>query len=101
LVYRKGELTKSDIDKGWPHQVGVIVPGTGLGHLLNEMLAFCQSAGLDHKTRSELRLGPDMMLWCFASAEDPAAFKAHFQERAETVAVPLPTTAARRRRTGR
>ena len=51
-----------------------MLPGGGLGRLLNEMHAFRHA--LDHKCRSELCLGaPDLALWCFAHSDDAEAFR--------------------------
>jgi hypothetical protein len=96
LVYRKGEITKRQIEQGWPHHVAVVVPGKGLGHLLNDMHAFC--ADLDHKTRSELRLGaPDLALWCFMRVEDAVAFRLRFRSQVEIVKTPEAVSPARQR----
>src|SRR3954468_22601576 len=97
MVYRKGERTKRQIDQGWPHQVAVVVPGSGLGRLLNDMHAFC--AALDHKTRSALQLGrPDLAVWCFARLEDAAAFRLRFRGEAEIAEVAAPPDPPARRR---
>jgi hypothetical protein len=96
MVYRKDELTRHQINKGWPHQVAVVVPGKGLGRLLNEMHEFCR--GRDHKPSSELRLGgSDLALWCFAHPDDAEAFRDRFQDQAEIVPAPpaAPKTARR------
>ena len=96
MVYRKGEITKRQIEQGWPHHVAVAVPGKGLGRLLNDIHAFC--ADLDHKTRSELRLGaPDLALWCFARAEDAVAFRLRFRSQVEIVKTPESVSGARQR----
>ena len=96
MVYRKGEIPKRQIRQGWPHHVAVVVPGKGLGRLLNDMHAFC--ADLDHKTRSELRLGaPDLALWCFTRVEDAVTFRLRFRSQVEIVKTPEAVSPARQR----
>jgi hypothetical protein len=87
LTHRKAENTRL-IERDWPHEVRIIIPGTGTGgRLLNEMETFCRSSGLDYRTQSDVRLGDlARMLWCFARPGDAAAFRERFTDHVDIVA---------------
>jgi hypothetical protein len=80
-VKRKGEITPQRIDREFPHQIELRVPGGGLGLALHGLYEFCRA--LDHKTRPigrerRIELGDDAASWCFKVPEDAVTFQARY-----------------------
>jgi hypothetical protein len=80
VVYRKGELTKAAIDRGWPRQVALATPIPHLGDLHDfchaERLSLCQrTTGFYREVGCEV-------IWyacfCFADRADAEKFQARF-----------------------
>ena len=80
MVYRKGELTKAAIDRGWPHQVALATPIPHLGDLHD----FCRDAGLSLCQRSTgfyREVGREVIWYacfCFADRAHAEQFQARF-----------------------
>jgi len=77
----KGQITLRMIDRDYPYQVEISVPGSGLGSGLNVMHEFC--IHLDYKTRGiptkqRTATGRDGMRWCFRAVEDAENFRVKF-----------------------
>src|ERR1700743_3801956 len=77
----KGQITPAIIDRDYPHQVEIFVPGDGLGVRLNVMHEFCHS--FDYKTRGIATkqwtaTGRDGIRWCFRNGEEAATFQERF-----------------------
>lgn len=75
----KGQRSAKEIDRGYPHQVCLDVPGTGLGALLQDMLSFCVDR--DHAHRSGDDRSIHQSIWCFTNQVDADAFHARFAPR--------------------
>ena len=77
MTDRKGELTRRQKLRDWPHRVAIVVPEMGFGARLNEMTEFVR--GLNHETLSIAgRDRPDYAVWCFKREEDAKAFQSRF-----------------------
>jgi hypothetical protein len=79
MVYRKGELSKSAIDRGWSHQVALaadLVAGRNHpvihGFCRAEELSLCQRG--HHFRRDDT----DYVVFCFAEREHAERFHARF-----------------------
>ena len=72
MVYRKGELTKAAIDRGWPHQVALPTPISFLWDIqdLRKGLSLCQ------RTMAFYRDGVHDACFCFAERSDAQKFQA-------------------------
>ena len=74
---RKGELTTSGIDSGWPYQAGL--PNTRVSAEFNDIRAFC--AGLSLAPRGHTLARPQVGyidVFCFADAEHAQRFIERF-----------------------
>lgn len=72
MVYRKGELSKSTIDREWPYQVALEIPAShGFGHLpaSGPLSSMCH---LGHEVGYN---GRKYRVFCFSDPEQAARFK--------------------------
>jgi hypothetical protein len=79
MVYRKGELSKSAIDRDWPHQIALPESScTGKNYTIHH--AFCRGLNLSlcQRGRSFRRDDTDFNVFCFAKHEDAITFLQHF-----------------------
>jgi hypothetical protein len=80
MVYRKGEATKKQVLRDWPHHVWTEQPANGFGHRLDEMHQFCR--GRDYRTAGPgNRATIDGIWFCFRAWADAAAFGAWYYDR--------------------
>ncbi len=76
MTRRKGEITKSQIDREYPHQVELQVPDGGFRKRLDEMRQF--GILFDYKTRPETRRPQFYTRWCFKESVQADQFKNTF-----------------------
>ena len=76
----KGQSGPRQIDRDYPHQVEIEVPGDGLGTRLNAMHEAC--GGVDYRTRGIgkrlMETGRDGIRFCFKTPELADEFQARF-----------------------
>jgi hypothetical protein len=77
MVYRKGELSKSAIDRGWPHQVALPADRCR-GSNYSIIRHFCEGLSLCARTHSFRRDNIDMCVFCFAERDHAARFQQRF-----------------------
>ena len=79
MVYRKGELSKTAIDRGWPHQVA-LEERFCTGHNYYRLRFFCEGEGLSLCSRGHCfnRDGSYFNVFCFAELEHAEKFAAKF-----------------------
>ena len=84
MTRARGQMTKSAIDAGWPHQVEI--SGRVVSANFDAINAFCQGRSLapQHGRRS-YRDDEDHLRYCFAIEADADAFAARFGGRRVTV----------------
>jgi hypothetical protein len=71
----KREITKCQIDRDYPHQVAILVRGTGLIGRSMAMYAWRDSDGLPYRTRSDQRReSADYVRFCLAEPAHIEAF---------------------------
>lgn len=73
MVYRKGELSKTMVDRGWPHQVAVPADRCS-GKFFNIHRAFCAGLSLCERGHSVQHEGISYRVFCFAEPEHARAF---------------------------
>jgi hypothetical protein len=76
MVYRRGEMTKAAIDRGWPHQVGVL--SSVCVRDARAMQEFCFGLSLCVRGHWFRRDGQDWQVRCFADREHAERFIARF-----------------------
>jgi hypothetical protein len=76
VVYRKGEMTKAAVDRGWPHQVAL--PSSQMVAEFNTIMALCEGLSLCPRGHWFRRDGRDYVVKCFAVREDADKFAARF-----------------------
>lgn len=79
MVYRKGELSKASIDRGWPHQVALPACRVNGANYVTVHL-FCDDEKLSLCVRGHWfrRDGEDHIVFCFAKPEDADKFAQRF-----------------------
>lgn len=77
MVYRKGELSKAAIDRGWPHQVA-IESRLCVGHRYYTLRFFCRDLSLCDRGHSFYRDGRDYLVYCFAVHDHADQFQKRF-----------------------
>lgn len=77
MVYRKGELSKSAIDRGWPHQVA-LEERFCTGHQYFTLRYFCEGLSLCDRGHCFCRDGSYFNVFCFAEATDAEKFQQRF-----------------------
>lgn len=77
MVYRKGELSKTAVDRGWPHQVALASYRCGGDNYLTHRF-FCRELSLCDRGHSFYRNGTDFSVFCFAERKHAELFRARF-----------------------
>ena len=77
MVYRKGELSKTAIDRGWPHQVA-LEERYCTGHNYYTLRFFCEGMSLCSRGQCFARDGSYFNVFCFAEREHAEKFAAKF-----------------------
>jgi hypothetical protein len=76
---RKGEITRAEIDRCFPHQIELPVPPNGFGARLAVMYGFCREHCFAYQTRPARRRGEgDAVRWCFRLPADAERFCERF-----------------------
>ena len=77
MVRRKGELSRSMVDAGWPHQVAVTAETCrGDGYIATHY--FCEGLSLCPRHGYFRRDDRDYVVFCFAEAAHAEQFRARF-----------------------
>jgi hypothetical protein len=76
VVYRKGELSKAGVDRGWPHQVAL--PSSQVVADFKTIMAFAAQLSICPRGHWFRRDGRDYVVKCFATREDADKFAARF-----------------------
>jgi hypothetical protein len=79
MTRRKGELSKSTIDREWPHQVALRAD-LGTGHNFRTIHYYIAAEKLSHCSRGHFfyRDGVGFNVHCFAEREHAERFRARF-----------------------
>src|SRR5262245_34045543 len=77
MVYRKGELSKSMIDRDWPHQVALPADRCK-GSNYTTVHRFCEGLSLCPRGHCFRRGNVDFVVFCFAVRADAELFQARF-----------------------
>lgn len=78
MTRRKGELTRAQIDRNWPHQVEFVVPPRGLGNQLNILARGAAEADATYRSYSRTVGVDHCMRFCFATRESAEGFRERF-----------------------
>lgn len=96
MVRRKGERSKREIDRDWPYQVRILIPGTGHPEV-PQMRAWTARHGGTY--RAERQLPHTFSRYCFRTPEAADGFHQAFEgERIDTLPKDAPAGALRRSR---
>jgi hypothetical protein len=77
----KGRTKTKLIERGFPHQVEMIVPEGGFGKRLEEMFEWHRARTIQPKlgrSRRDKKNNRDYITWCFADAAMADSFRASF-----------------------
>jgi hypothetical protein len=77
VIHRRGELNKTAVDRGWPHQVALPASRcTGANYVT--MRLFCEGLSLCDRGHCFFRDGTDFNVFCFAERKDAEQFRKRF-----------------------
>lgn len=74
---RKGELSRGEIDRQFPHQVALPSRATG-GKALTDVLDFGRHRSMAPRRPCFVRDNEYWTVWCFADRQDAEAFQQRF-----------------------
>lgn len=78
MTRRKGELTRAEIDRRWPHQVEFVVPARGLGNHLNILARGAAAADATYRSYSRTVGVDHCMRFSFGTRESADGFRERF-----------------------
>ena len=77
MVYRKGELSKTTIDREWPHQVALSEEAVqGRNFIIVDR--FCRGLSVCPRRQHYRKDGVDFIVFCFSELSDAQYFQMHF-----------------------